>query len=56
VWNTNFQDWKHRDVCCLHENTMHWKNATTRSEQEQIFKETGVHWSELWCLPYWDPT
>jgi hypothetical protein len=42
VWNTNFQDWKCRDVRCLHENTMRWKNATTRSEREQIFKETGV--------------
>ena len=25
-------------------------------QQDMIFKETGVHWSELLCLLYWDLT
>ena len=24
--------------------------------QDRIFKDSGVRWSELWRLPYWDPT
>jgi hypothetical protein len=33
-----------------------FKNAPTRAEAEHIFKKTGVQWSELLRLPYWDPT
>ncbi|KIK82131.1 hypothetical protein PAXRUDRAFT_69376, partial [Paxillus rubicundulus Ve08.2h10] len=36
--------------------TQHWRDAATKKEQDIIFKETGIHWSELLHLPYWDPT
>ncbi|KAF8589329.1 hypothetical protein K439DRAFT_1333088 [Ramaria rubella] len=32
-----------------------WKTASTTKEQSEIYKAHGVHWSELWRLPYWDP-
>ncbi|KIJ10610.1 hypothetical protein PAXINDRAFT_16444 [Paxillus involutus ATCC 200175] len=34
----------------------HWRDAVTKKERENIFKETGIRWSELLRLPYWDPT
>jgi hypothetical protein len=33
-----------------------WKEAPSKTERTRIFKETGVRWSELLRLPYWDPT
>ena len=33
-----------------------WRDAETKKEQDRVFKETGIHWSELLRLPYWDPT
>jgi hypothetical protein len=32
-----------------------WKNAPILAEQTKLFGTHGVCWSELWCLPYWDP-
>ena len=34
---------------------MKWKAANTPAERQRIFEETGVRWSELLRLPYWDP-
>jgi len=33
-----------------------WRDADSKKECDRIFMETGVRWSELLCLPYWDPT
>ncbi|PIL30391.1 hypothetical protein GSI_07577 [Ganoderma sinense ZZ0214-1] len=33
-----------------------WRDASSPSEQDKIFAQHGVRWSELWRLPYWDPT
>ena len=33
-----------------------WKNATTVAEQDKIFIQYGIRWSELWRLPYWNPS
>ena len=52
---TNFADWTPRDKDKLHHYAERWKDASTSSEHETIFKEHGVRYSELWCLPYWDP-
>lgn len=34
----------------------HWREAVSKAERDKVFKETGVRWSELLRLPYWDPT
>ncbi|KIK77564.1 hypothetical protein PAXRUDRAFT_166436 [Paxillus rubicundulus Ve08.2h10] len=33
-----------------------WRDAQMKKDRDKIFKETGVQWSKLLCLPYWDPT
>src|ERR1700688_5065749 len=33
-----------------------WKAATTRDEQAKLFSKNGIRWTELWRLPYWNPT
>lgn len=52
---TDYEDWHLKDVDELCKNAKAWKNAPTRKEQEKLFTVTGVQWSELWQLPYWNP-
>ncbi|KAG2342978.1 hypothetical protein BDR05DRAFT_976093 [Suillus weaverae] len=33
-----------------------WRDAETSVECEKLFKAHGVRYSEMWCLPYWDPS
>jgi hypothetical protein len=33
-----------------------WLAASSKTERDRIFKNTGVRWSELLRLSYWDPT
>ncbi|KAF8832982.1 hypothetical protein BDN67DRAFT_870775, partial [Paxillus ammoniavirescens] len=33
-----------------------WRDAQMQKDRDKIFKETGVWWSELLRLLYWDPT
>ena len=33
-----------------------WKNASNAIEQTNLFKANGMQWSELWRLPYWNPS
>jgi hypothetical protein len=33
-----------------------WLNAPNKTQRAKVYKETGVRWSPLWDLPYWDPT
>jgi len=32
-----------------------WRNATTQKDHKKLVKESGVRWSSLNRLPYWDP-
>ncbi|KAF8583264.1 hypothetical protein K439DRAFT_1349123 [Ramaria rubella] len=53
---TDFETWKRHDtqeMCCI---VVQWRDAPTNKDQEMLFKEHGICWSELWHLPYWDPT
>jgi hypothetical protein len=33
-----------------------WKNATSGAARLRLYRQTGIRWSELLRLPYWDPT
>jgi hypothetical protein len=33
-----------------------WLEAPSKSARARVFASTGVRWSELLRLPYWDPT
>ena len=35
---------------------LRWRNATSANERDSAFKETGVRWSALYELEYWNPT
>ena len=56
--NLDFDLWPQnvRDVLVLRQQAEAWRDAENRYMQETIFREHGVRWSELWRLPYWDPT
>lgn len=47
---------KRRDPAVLREQALAWRDADSSERKEQITKDYGVRWSELWRLPYWDPT
>lgn len=53
---TDHQCWHERDDDELRKHAEEWRNAKSTKEQEAIFSEFGVRWSELWRLPYWTPT
>lgn len=52
--DTNYEDWRPR--ANLREDAEKWRKAKTADDQKDLFDETGVRYSELWRLPYWDPT
>jgi hypothetical protein len=53
---TDYEKWTKRDVAEMRQAAEQWRDASTTKEQEEIFERFGVRWSELWRLPYWDPT
>ena len=53
---TDFEKWMSRDKDKLHQYAEQWRDAPTAAEHERLFKAHGVRYSELWRLPYWDPS
>ncbi|KAI0349222.1 hypothetical protein OH77DRAFT_1499641 [Trametes cingulata] len=53
---TDFECWTRRDPAKMRECAEQWRDAGSKSERDKIFQQHGVRWSELWRLPYWDPT
>lgn len=47
--------WPRRDWTQLKPASEHWKDASSKDERENAFKETQIRWSSLNRLPYWDP-
>jgi len=54
--DTDSSDWHPRDLQQFRKNAEDWRTASTDKIQKDLFSQTGVRWSELWRLPYWDPT
>jgi hypothetical protein len=44
------------DKAMLREYAEQWRDTATSAQREKLFKEHGVCYSELWQLPYWDPS
>ena len=53
---TDFENWTKKDHRELRAHAEAWKNASTSAERNKIFVKYGTRWSELWRLPYWDPS
>lgn len=54
IENTNRATWPKRDPATHQAHARAWLDADTAG-RDFIFKQTGVRWSELLELPYWDP-
>jgi hypothetical protein len=52
----NFEEWHARDPAVLREKAEGWRDATNAKDQKKIFEDYGVRWSEIWRLPYWNPS
>ncbi|EIN03450.1 hypothetical protein PUNSTDRAFT_37794, partial [Punctularia strigosozonata HHB-11173 SS5] len=52
----DYQQWRCRNVAEMRVAAEKWRDATSEEQRTRLFLETGVRWSELWRLPYWDPT
>ena len=48
-WESRTAD-EHRSIA------LRWRDAETESAQGSIWKTTGIRWTPLLELPYWDPT
>jgi Transposase family tnp2 len=53
---TDHQNWEFRDSEEMRRHAEQWKEATTLKDQNDIFTTHGTRWSEMWRLPYWNPT
>ena len=56
MYNSDFDDWKLRDVTEMCQQAEAWRDAQTSQVRDEIFNRYGVRWSEFWRLPYWDPS
>ncbi|KAF9555250.1 hypothetical protein CPC08DRAFT_611241, partial [Agrocybe pediades] len=56
MYRTDFEKWTLRDPHVMRQNAEAWRDAETLADRQLIEEEHGVRWSELWQLPYWDPT
>ncbi|KAL5537310.1 hypothetical protein ACEPAF_1133 [Sanghuangporus sanghuang] len=48
--------YEERNASTMREHAVSWLVASSEKERDDMEKRTGVRWSELWRLPYWDPT
>ncbi|KIM50309.1 hypothetical protein SCLCIDRAFT_77384, partial [Scleroderma citrinum Foug A] len=53
---TDFEKWVSRDKDKLRQYAKQWRDVRTTAERKRLFKTYGIQYSELWWLPYWDPT
>ncbi|KAJ3911877.1 hypothetical protein F5877DRAFT_26462, partial [Lentinula edodes] len=56
VYCTDFSKFKHKDPATLREQAEAYRDSKSKKDQDSLFEANGVRWSELWRLPYWDPT
>ncbi|KJA18107.1 hypothetical protein HYPSUDRAFT_107459, partial [Hypholoma sublateritium FD-334 SS-4] len=53
---TNMHSWQRRTNEDYRASAQRYLDAEDDKERETIFKETGIRWSELLRLPYFDPS
>ncbi|KAJ3874297.1 hypothetical protein F5051DRAFT_296924, partial [Lentinula edodes] len=56
VYCTDFSDFERKDPAILRKQAEAYRDAKSKKEQDALFEANGIRWSELWRLPYWDPT
>lgn len=48
--------WPRRDCATFRHLAEEWRTASTERERERLFKASGIRYSSLLDLPYWQPT
>ncbi|GAW07623.1 serine threonine protein kinase [Lentinula edodes] len=56
IGRTDHTKWEPADIEFLKRGAFAWINAKTSDERSEIESFYGTRYSELWRLPYWDPT
>jgi hypothetical protein len=56
AYRTDCENWKLRDVEHMRAQAEAWRDAETSAERAKIYADDGLRWSEMWRLPYWNPT
>jgi hypothetical protein len=56
IQNINVNTWPERSREELKRAAKRYRDTTTKAERKRIFRETGVRWSVVWKLEYWNPT
>jgi len=54
--NLDYMTWPTRSGAEHRELARQWRDATSEGTRDNLYQESGVRWSELLRLPYWDPT
>ena len=54
--NLDYKSWPTRTEAEHRELARQWKDAASEGTRDNLYQESGVRWSELLRLPYWDPT
>ena len=54
--NINYHAWRRRTKEECLSSAKAFNDAETKSEQDTAFASSSIKWSELLCLPYFDPT
>lgn len=56
AYRTDCENWKSRNVDHMRAQAEAWRDAETIAQRAKIYAADGLRYSELWRLPYWDPT
>ncbi|KAJ3782299.1 hypothetical protein GGU10DRAFT_246422, partial [Lentinula aff. detonsa] len=55
IHNLDPETWPRRNLEQHRSQAFLWRDASSTSQRDKIYKEYGVRWSELLRLPYWNP-
>lgn len=55
IHDLDVENWTQHSREELREQAQKWRDATSEKEREEIFQRSGVRWSALWKLDYWNP-
>lgn len=56
IHNIDASSWVPKTRDKVLEQAIAWRDAPNRATRKKLYKANGVRWSELYRLPYWDPT
>jgi hypothetical protein len=56
IGNFDWQNWTPRKREDLRAAAVAWRDAPNATARKKLYKQTGVRWSPLWELSYFDPT